>query len=138
MTLDRAFAFALVVSGVVGGVVLAVVGAFFIPTSYGPLSLGDALALLTVGPFCHFLGRAGRSTWVGAVPGVAWLFATMALATRRAEGDLIVTGEAFGMAFLLLGTVSAALGIGTIRAGIVRDEARAVSPNGSSESEFGR
>lgn len=142
MTLDRAYALALVVSGAVGGVVLAVVGAFLIPLAYGPLSVGDAVALLTVGPFCHFVGRAARNTWVGTLPGVAWLFATMMLATRTAEGDLIVTGEAFGMAFLLLGTVSAALGIGTIRAGISRDdarrEARLVSPNGSSESEFGR
>ncbi len=142
MTLDRAFLIALAVAGSVGGVVLAVVGAFYIPLSYGPLSVGDAIALLTVGPFCHLIGRAARATWVGTIPGVVWLFVTMALATRKAEGDLVVTGEAFGMAFLLLGTVSAALGIGTIRAGIARDDARreaqVVSPNGSSESEFGR
>ena len=134
MTLDRAFLIALVVAGAVGGVVLAVVGAFFVPTSYGALSLGDALALLTVGPFCHAIGRAARSTAVGTIPGVTWLLATMLLASRKPEGDLIVTGSAFGMAFLLLGTVSAAVGIGTIRAGVERD----VRPNGSSEAGNGR
>lgn len=142
MTLDRAFVIALAVSGAVGGVALAVVGAFSIPLSYGPLSLGDAIALLAVGPFCHFVGRAARNTWVGTVPGVVWLLVTMTLASRRTEGDLIVQGDAFGMAFLLLGTVSAALGIGTIRAGVLRDdlarEAQVVSPNGSSESGNGR
>lgn len=138
MTLDRAFVVALALAGAVGGAVIAVVGAFLVPTAYGPLSLGDAIALVAVGPFCHFVGRAARATWVGTVPGVVWLLVTMALATRRTEGDLVVTGEAFGMAFLLLGTISAAAGIGTIRAGVERDEARAVSPNGSSESENGR
>lgn len=142
MTLDRAFLWALAVSGAVGGVVLAVVGAFYIPTAYGPLSLGDGLALLTVGPFCHFLGRAARATWVGTVPAVTWLVVTVAFASIKAEGDLIVQDDVFGMAFLLLGTVSAAFGIGTIRAGIARDdarrEARLVSPNGSSDDEFGR
>ena len=138
MTLDRAFRVALAVAGAVAGVVVAVVGAFFVPASYGPLSLGDAIALLAVGPLCHFVGRAAMSTWVGTLPGVTWLVVTMALATRRTEGDLVVTGEAFGMAFLLLGTISAAVGIGTIRAAVTRDLERAVSPNGSSDAEFGR
>lgn len=124
MTLDRAWTIALVVAGVAGGVVLAFVGAFFIPTAYGPLSLGDAIALLAVGPFCHAVGRALRSSMAGAAPGVAWLVTTMLLASRKTEGDLVVTGEAFGMAFLLLGAVSAAVGIGTIRAGIERDLSR--------------
>jgi hypothetical protein len=135
VTLDRAFAVALAVAGAVGGLVLAIVGAFFVPVAYGPVSLGDALALLTVGPFCHVVGRAARSTWVGTIPGVVWLLVTMVLAGRRPEGDLVITGEAFGMAFLLLGTVSAAFGIGTIRAGVERDATR---PNGSSERENGR
>jgi hypothetical protein len=124
VTLERAWTIALVVGGIAGGVVLAVVGAFFIPASYGPLSLGDAIAALTVGPFCHAVGRAQRSSLAGAAPGLAWLVATMALATKRAEGDLVVTGEAFGMAFLLLGAVSAAFGIGTIRSAVERDLAQ--------------
>ena len=134
MTLDRAFLIALTVAGAAAAVVVAVVGAFFIPTSYGPLSLGDGIALVSVGAVCHFVGRAARSTWVGVVPGVVWLVVVMALATRRTEGDLVVTGDAFGMAFLLLGTVSAAVGIGTIRAGVAKD----VRPNGSSEGDPGR
>jgi hypothetical protein len=134
VTLDRAFLIALLAGGAVGGVALAVGGAFLIPVSYGPLSAGNAVALLGVGPFCHSVGRSARSTLAGTVPALAWLVVTMALASRRPEGDLVVTGEAFGMAFLLLGTVSAAAGIGTIRAGMERD----VRPNGSSEPMNGR
>lgn len=124
VTLDRAFTVALAVAGAAGGVVIAVAGAFFIPTAYGIVSLGNVIALLGVGPFCHAVGRAAGSSLVGAVPGVAWLVATMLLATPKAEGDLVVTGSAFGMAFLLLGTLSAAAGIGTIRAGLRRSETR--------------
>jgi hypothetical protein len=138
VTLDRAILIALVVCGVAGGVLLAVVGAFYIPASYGPLSLGDAIALLAVGPFCHFVGRAARSTWVGTVPGVVWVLVAMVLGARRPEGDLVVLLDVPGVAFLLLGTVSAAVGIGTIAAGVRLDQARVVSPNGSSEREFGR
>lgn len=135
MSLDRVFTIALAVSGAVGGLVLAVVGGFLVPVAYGPVSAGDALALLTVGPFCHLVGRAARSTWVGTIPGAVWLVVTMVLAGRRPEGDLVITGETFGMLFLLLGTVSGAVGIGTIPAAVLRD---AISPNGSSEGENGR
>jgi len=130
VTLDRAFLVALLAGGVVGGVALAVGGALFIPLAYGPVSVGDAVALLGLGPFCHSVGRSARSTLAGTVPAVAWLVVTMAFATRRAEGDLVVGGDVFGIMFLLLGTLSAAVGIGTIRAGMDRD----VRPNGSSEA----
>lgn len=124
MSLDRAFAVALVVAGAAGGIVIAVGGAFFIPATWRFVSLGNAVALVGVGALCHAIGRAARSSMAGAVPGVTWLVATMLLATRKTEGDLVVTGDAFGMAFLLLGTVSAAVGIGTIRQGVERDVAR--------------
>lgn len=131
MTVDRVLTGGLVVAGAVVGMLLAVVGAFLIPAGYGAFSVGDAVALVTIGPFCHALGRAGRAVWVGVVPGLAWLTTSMLLAAKRPEGDLVITGEAKGIAFLLLGTVSAAAGIGTIRA-------RLVSPNGSSDAENGR
>lgn len=130
MTVDRVLTGGLAVSGAVVGMLLAVVGAFFVPTGVGPLSLGIGIALLT-GPFCHAVGRAARSVAVGVVPGLAWLTTAMLLAAKRPEGDLVITGQAKGIAFLLLGTVSAAVGIGTIRA-------RLVSPNGSSDAENGR
>ena len=142
MTFDRAVTISLAVVGAVVGGLLALVAAFFVPTRYGVLSLGDAAALLTVGPYAHAVGRATRSTWLGAVPALAWLVTTMYFASVRPEGDLIVTGTAYGLLFLLLGTVSGAVGIGTIRTGVLRDDVRAaeraVSPNGSSLEPDGR
>ena len=127
MDLHRAVTVSLVVVGVVVGGLLALVAGFQVPTRVGPLSLGAGLALLSIGPYAHALGRASRSTLVGAAPAVAWLGVTMFLATVRSEGDLVVTGSAFGLAFLLLGTVSSAVGIGTIRSGIERADRRAAA-----------
>lgn len=125
MTQSRAVAIAtVVVSAVVGGL-LAMLGAFFVPLRSGWLSLGDALALVTIGPYVFLVGRALRSPLAGVPPALGWLFTTMSFASLRPEGDLIVTGEATGLAFLLLGTVSAAVGIGTIRKGIARADRRA-------------
>lgn len=142
MSLHRAVTVSLVVAAAVVGVLLALVTAFFVPTRYGPLSLGDAAALLTVGPYARAIGRATRSTAAGAVPAMAWLLTTMYFASTRPEGDLIVTGTVYGLAFLLLGTVSGAVGIGTIRTAVQRDDRRAaeraVSPNGSSQDANGR
>jgi hypothetical protein len=129
VTVDRILTGGLAVTGAVVGMLLAIVGAFLIPA--GAYSLGDFLALVTIGPFCHAVGRAARAVWVGVVPGLAWLTTSMLLAAKRPEGDLVIAGDVKGIAFLLLGTVSAAVGIGTIRA-------RLVSPNGSSDAENGR
>lgn len=127
MSQSRAVAIATVVVSAFVGSLLAVVGAFYVPLGTGWLSLGDALAVLTVGPYAHLVGRSFRSTAAGAPPAVAWLVTTMFLATLRPEGDLVVTGESRGLAFLLLGTVSAAVGVGTIRRGIERGDRRAAA-----------
>jgi hypothetical protein len=127
VTQSRAVAIAtVVVSAFVGGL-LAMLGAFFVPLRSGWLSLGDALALVTIGPYAFLVGRALRSSLAGAAPALAWLCTTMYFASLRPEGDLIVTGEPTGLAFLLLGTLSAAVGIGTIRAGIARGDRRAAA-----------
>lgn len=131
MTVDRVLTGGLAVTGAVVGMLLALVGAFLIPAGYGAFSAGDAIALVTTGPFCHLLGRAGRSVAIGVVPALTWLTTSMLLAAQRPEGDLVIAANAKGIAFLLLGTTSAAAGIGTIRA-------RLVSPNGSSDGENGR
>jgi hypothetical protein len=134
VTVDRVVTGGLVVFGAVAGMLLALVGAFQIPAGYAWFSVGDAIALAGTGPFCHFLGRATRSVVVGTVPALTWLTTSMLLAGKRPEGDLIITGQPKGIAFLLLGTVSAAVGIGTIRSRASGD----VSPNGSSDDVFGR
>jgi hypothetical protein len=115
----------LCVVGVVVGMLIAIVTAFYVPTGDGVVSLGVAATVLLLGPYAHFLGRALRSSGAAALPCVAWLIATMLLASTRTEGDLVVTGSTEGIAFLLLGTVSGAVGIGTVKAGIARSDRRA-------------
>jgi hypothetical protein len=124
VNLDRAVTISLAVAATVVGGLLAMVTAFFVPTRAGWLSLGDVLALVTIGPYVHLVGRAARSSLVAAIPALAWLATTMYFASLRPEGDLIVTGSVYGLAFLLLGTVSGAVGIGTVRAGAQRADRR--------------
>jgi hypothetical protein len=151
--MGRAVAISLLAVSVVVGGLLALVTAFYVPQRVGWFSFGVAATVLTIGPYAHAVGRAFRSSRAAALPALAWLLVTMYLATMRAEGDLVVTGTAEGLAFLLLGTVSAAFGIGTVRSGVLRAERRAaerrerreavaeelaVTPNGSSQDVTGR
>jgi hypothetical protein len=114
---------ALLLLGAVVGMLIAVVTAFYVPTR--PVSVGVVTTVLLIGPYAHGLGRALRSAFAASLPCVAWLVTTMLLASTRTEGDLVVTGSAEGVAFLLLGTMSGAVGVGTVRAGIDRSDRRA-------------
>lgn len=125
MTPRRAVTVSLLVVGAVVGMLIAIVTAFFVPAGEGVASLGVAATVLLLGPYAHVLGRALRSSGAAALPCVTWLVVTMLLASTRPEGDLVVTGSAEGLAFLLLGTVSGAVGIGTVRSGIARSDRRA-------------
>ncbi len=115
---------ALVVVGGFVGFLIALVSAFQVPTGDGLMSAG-VLGTLLIGPYAHLLGRTLRSSAAAALPCVVWLVTTMALASTRAEGDLIVTGSAEGVAFLLGGTLASAVGIGTVRSGVARSDRRA-------------
>ena len=49
----------------------------------------------------------------GAVlPGVVWLLVALALGSRRAEGDVVVTSTGRGLAFLAVGAVAATAAVG--------------------------
>ena len=95
------------------GLVLGIFGALLIPA--GPrigsvlLSVGVAVALignLTSG----VLGMEMTGNRLGAiVPGIGWLVAVLPLGAKRPEGDLIVTGDTKGYAFLLAGLLSSVL-----------------------------
>ncbi len=115
MTQDRATTISLlVVSAAVGGL-LALVGAFLVPPLDGRwASVGTAIALLTTGPYAHLVGRAFRSSAAATVPALGWLLTTMYFTLGRPEGDFVVPATWYGIAFLLLGTLSAAVGIGTV------------------------
>lgn len=105
-------------------VLLAVWGAFLVPLRVlgVPVPLGLVLALATV-PLGVAGGRALGSRLGAVAPGVLWLLVAITLAGRRPEGDLVVTGGALGLLFLLLGTLGAA-----VAAGIWRPDRRAAPP----------
>ena len=92
---------------------LAVWGAFLVPLRWGTVLLPVAVLVAVVGNF--LLGRAGGRLLgrPGALgPGLIWLGIALTAGSRRAEGDLIVPGTLPGLAFLLLGAVSAAVAYG--------------------------
>jgi hypothetical protein len=119
----KAVTISLYVLGTAVGFLVALVTAFFVPTY--PVPVGVVATVLLIGPYAHVLGRALRSSVAATLPAVAWLVTTMVLASSRPEGDLVVTGSTEGVAFLLLGTVSSAVGIGTVRNGVARSDRRA-------------
>lgn len=95
-------------------VLLAVWGAFLVPLRVHGVRapLGVLLALATVP-----LGRAGATVLgrrAGAVvPTLLWLTVAALLASQRREGDLVVTGDLSGLAFLLVGVLGGAFAVGS-------------------------
>ncbi len=111
--------------GAVLGVLLGIVGAFLAPARPLPfLSVGVLIAVVGNVLVPYHLGRAAESPIGAIVPALAWLVTTVYLGTERREGDLIVTGAAWGLAFLVLGAVAAALTIPRVRPAIQRDRLR--------------
>lgn len=94
---------------------LAVWGSFLVETRPFGFAFPAAALLAAVGNTA--VGIAGARVLrsrVGAVlPGLLWLGIALELGTRRGEGDLVVTGDFRGLAFLVLGAVAAAGAIGT-------------------------
>lgn len=95
---------------------LAVWGAFLVPLRVGgaPVPIGLLLALAT-GPLCLAGGRLLGSRTGAVLPLVLWAVVAVALSSRRAEGDLVVTGSALGLAYLVLGLLGAAVTVGVWR-----------------------
>ncbi len=88
-------------------------GAFLVPLrAFGvpvPVAVVVAVAANLV------LGSAGGRLYGrlgAALPGVLWFAIVATLQSRRPEGDLVVVGSATGLAFLLLGSVAAAVPVG--------------------------
>jgi hypothetical protein len=92
------------------GLVLGIFGALLIPA--GPrigsvlLSVGVAVALIG-NIVAGVLGIEMTGNRLGAiVPGIGWVVAVLPLGAKRPEGDLIVTGDTKGYAFLLAGLLA--------------------------------
>lgn len=93
------------------GLVLGIFGALLIPA--GPrigsvlLSVGVAVALIG-NIVAGVLGTEMTGNRLGAiVPGIGWVVAVLPLGAKRPEGDLVVTGDTKGYAFLLVGLLAA-------------------------------
>lgn len=70
------------------------------------LACGANVVLGTAGG--RLYGRLGA-----ALPGLVWFCVVATFQARRPEGDLVVPGSLTGYAFLLLGSICAAVPIGT-------------------------
>ena len=108
--LQRAWAYALVL---LLTVLLALWGAFLVPFRVGATPVPVSMVIAVVGNV--LLGRAaarvGGST--GALcTGVLWTGVVLVLASRRAEGDVVVPGGGVGTGFLLVGVVASAIAYG--------------------------
>ena len=109
----RAAAYALLL---LATVLLAVWGAFLVPLRVGgrPVPLGLLLALAPVA-LCRVGGDLLGRRSAALVPGALWLLTALTLGSQRREGDLVVTGGLLGLAFVAIGTLSAAAAVGAWR-----------------------
>ena len=100
------------------GLALGVVGAFLVPLRVGTVMVPVSPVLAVVGNIAvGILGARAAGSRVGAVvPGAGWLIAVLTLGSSRPEGDVILPGGgaegAVALAFILLGAVAAAVGVG--------------------------
>ena len=91
-------------------VLLALWGAFLVPFRLGGLPVPVSWVIAVVGNYAlgraggHLLGRYGA-----AVPGLLWLALAATLASRSAEGDLVVAATLVGAGFLPLGALASAV-----------------------------
>lgn len=97
------------------GAVLGVVGSFLNGTAPRVLGVGVPVGVLlaVVGNVAAgLLGTRGTGSRLGgALPCVAWFTVVLLFGNLRSEGDLIVTGNGHGVAFIVLGAVAACLGL---------------------------
>lgn len=93
------------------GLVLGIFGALLIPAGprIGSVLLSVGVAVAFFGNIVSgVLGLEMTGNRLGAiVPGIGWVVAVLPLGAKRPEGDLIVTGDTKGYAFLLAGLIAA-------------------------------
>ncbi len=86
--------------------VAAVVGPGRVVLSYGVL-----VALVGNYLLCRAGARAAGTMLGGALPALGWLAMAVYIGAGRGEGDVVIPNSGNGVAFLLVGTLSAAVGI---------------------------
>ncbi len=95
---------------------LALWGAFLVPLRVGgvPVPVGVLIALTNV-PLCRVGGDLLERRAGAAGPLLLWAAVAFALSTQRREGDLVITGGARGLAFLVVGLLAASVAVGSWR-----------------------
>ena len=102
---------------------LALVEVFWLPLRVGgllvPLSVVAAVTANLLLPAAA--RRLSGSRLIGVLPAVVWLVVAIGAMSRRAEGDLVITGGGvsgtINLAFLLLGVLAASLAVGRVLGG---------------------
>ncbi|MCW2676091.1 MAG: conserved rane protein of unknown function [Modestobacter sp.] len=103
---------------------LALVEVFWLPLRVGGVLVPVSVAAAVVGNLLLVPAarRVSGSRLVAVLPAVVWLVVAIGGAQRRPEGDLLIAGgdagtEVVNLAFLLLGVVAAAFGVGRVLGG---------------------
>jgi hypothetical protein len=120
---------------------LALVEVFWLPLRVGGVLVPVSVAAAVVGNLLLVPAarRVSGSRVVAVLPAVVWLVVAIGGALRRPEGDLLITGgdaatQVVNLAFLLLGVVAAAFGVGRVLGGAARPPVR---PTGAGSGSGG-
>ena len=97
------------------GVVVAVIGSFEFAWAAGGVPVAAiALSVFNLAVF-RAAGWAMESKFGAVVPALFWMIILFVLASKRPEGDLVVTGTAAGYVYMFGGAVAALVAIAWTR-----------------------
>lgn len=97
------------------GVLLGVIGSFEFSWQAGSVPVAAiALSLLNLAVF-RAAGWAMESKAAAIVPAALWMIILVVLASRRPEGDLVVTGTPAGYVYMFGGAVAALVAVAWTR-----------------------
>ncbi len=101
---------------VVAATEFAVLQCFFLPLRIGsvPVPLSIPAAVLGNVALPALAYRLSGSRITAALPVLVWIAVVIAASVPRPEGDVIVTGTARGVAFLVLGSIAGAYAVGRL------------------------
>jgi hypothetical protein len=114
---------------------LALVEVFWLPLRVAGVLFPVSVAVAVVGNLLltGWAFRLSGSRAVAVLPGVTWIVVAVGAMSRRPEGDLVIVGQgalgAVGLSFLLLGVLSAAVGVGRMLGSAARPRVRPVPEN---------
>lgn len=93
------------------GILLGVIGSFEFSWQAGSVPVAAiALSVVNLAAF-RAAGWAMETRLGAAVPAVLWMIILLVLASRRPEGDLVVTGTTAGYVYMFGGAVAALVAI---------------------------